>query len=86
MLEKRVDKLFLGKYVSIRDYVWRDAIKRGGLLITHKDKKMFIDAEDLQRLKPSGKFHQSKFTGKYQLVDIEWESQKDTRQQGLFDE
>ena len=85
MLEKRVDKLFLGKYVSIRDYVWRSAIARGGLIIAHKDKKMFIDAEDLKKLKPSGKFHQSKFSGKYQLVDIEWES-KDTRQQGLFDE
>tara|TARA_B100000424_G_C22795722_1_gene427110 strand:+ start:569 stop:826 length:258 start_codon:yes stop_codon:yes gene_type:complete len=85
MLEKRVDKLFLGKYVSIRDYVWRSAIAKGGLIIAHEDKKMFIDAEDLKKLKPSGKFHQSKFSGKYQLVDIEWES-KDTRQQGLFDE
>tara|TARA_B100001248_G_scaffold256553_1_gene237762 strand:- start:3322 stop:3579 length:258 start_codon:yes stop_codon:yes gene_type:complete len=85
MLEKRVDKLFLGKYVSIRDYVWRSAIAEGGLIIAHKDKKMFIDAADLKKLKPSGKFHQSKFSGKYQLVDIEWES-KDTRQQGLFDE
>tara|TARA_Y100001937_G_scaffold122641_1_gene184170 strand:- start:14986 stop:15246 length:261 start_codon:yes stop_codon:yes gene_type:complete len=86
MLEKKVDKLFLGKYVSIRDYIWHDAIARGGLIIAHKDKKMFIDAEDLKKLKPSGKFHQSKFKGKYQLVDIRWKSEKDTRQQGLFDE
>jgi muramidase (phage lysozyme) len=38
-----------------------------------------LDVDELQKLKPSGKVHQSKFKGTYQLVDILW-NKNDKRQ------
>jgi hypothetical protein len=74
-----VTKLWQGKFVSVRDYELADAIKKGGLLITHNENQMFLDVDELQKLKPSGKVHQSKFKGTYQLVDILW-NKNDKRQ------
>ena len=70
MLNKKVKKLWLGKFVSIRDYELKNAIRRGGLMISHGKDKMFLDVEKLSTLKPSGMPLQSKFGGTYQLVDI----------------
>ena len=80
MKTKKVTKLWQGKFVSVRDYELADAIKKGGLLITHDQNQMFLDVDELQKLKPSGKVHQSKFKGTYRLVDIAWDSNKDKRQ------
>tara|TARA_R100000388_G_C7237034_1_gene158522 strand:- start:106 stop:369 length:264 start_codon:yes stop_codon:yes gene_type:complete len=81
MKKKTVNKIWQGKYVSIRDYELKEAIKKGGLLITCQGKEMFIDVDELKFLKPTGHWHQSKFKGKYQLVDILWrETKKDERQ------
>lgn len=80
MKTKKVTKLWRGKFVSVRDYELREAIKKGGLLITHNENQMFLDVDELQKLKPSGKVHQSKFKGTYQLVDILWNGNQDKRQ------
>ena len=80
MKTKKVTKLWRGKFVSIRDYELREAIKKGGLLITHNENQMFLDVDELQKLKPTGKVHQSKFKGTYQLVDILWNANQDKRQ------
>ena len=37
MYTRVVTKLWLGKYVSIRDYEVTKAIKQGGLIIKHED-------------------------------------------------
>ena len=80
MKTKKVTKLWRGKFVSVRDYELREAIKKGGLLITHNENQMFLDVDELQKLKPTGKVHQSKFKGTYQLVDILWNANQDKRQ------
>ena len=80
MKKKKVDKLWQGRFVSIRDYELADAIKKGGLLITHNENQMFLDVDELKKLKPTGKVHQSKFKGAYQLVDIVWQNNQDKRQ------
>ena len=40
MKTKKVTKLWRGKFVSVRDYELADAIKKGGLLITHNQNQM----------------------------------------------
>lgn len=85
MKTKVVNKLWQGKYASIRDYEWKEAIKKGGLLLTCQGKEMFIDVEQLKTLKPSGHWHQSKFKGKYQLVDVLWIETKKDKRQGELD-
>ena len=86
MKMKKVTKLWQGKFVSVRDYELRDAIKRGGLLITHNQDEMFLNVDDLKKLKPTGKVHQSKFKGTYQLVDIPWNRNHDERQGDLLND
>ena len=86
MLNKKVKKLWLGKFVSIRDYELKNAIRRGGLMISHGKDKMFLDVEKLSTLKPSGMPLQSKFGGTYQLVDITFKPLTEDLNQGrLFD-
>lgn len=79
---KKVKKLWQGKYVSIRDYEIKDGISKGGIEIKHNDQVMFLSPDQLTTLKPSGKVHQSKFTGTYQLVDITWTPLKNDPRQG----
>ena len=67
---KKVKKLWQGKYVSVRDYEVAKAIRQGGMRIKHGDDMMQLDVSQLEQLKPTGRFHQSKFNGEYQLVDI----------------
>jgi len=86
MKMKKVTKLWQGKFVSVRDYELKDAIKKGGLLITHNEDEMFLNVDDLKKLKPTGKVHQSKFKGTYQLVDIAWNSNHDERQGDLLND
>lgn len=70
MVIKKVKKLWQGKYVSVRDYEVAKAIRQGGMRIKHGDDMMQLDVSQLEQLKPTGRFHQSKFNGQYQLVDI----------------
>ena len=70
MYTRVVTKLWLGKYVSIRDYEVTKAISKGGLIIEHDNKKMFLDVDELKSLKPNPKPIQSKFKGTYKLVNI----------------
>ena len=70
MYTRVVTKLWLGKYVSIRDYEVTKAIKQGGLIIKHNDEQMVLNPSELSSLKPSPKPIQSKFKGTYKLVNI----------------
>ena len=70
MYTRVVTKLWLGKYVSIRDYEVTKAIKQGGLIIKHNDEQMVLNPSELASLKPSPKPIQSKFKGTYKLVNI----------------
>ena len=70
MLEKKVTKLWQGRYTSVRDYEIKSAIKKGGMVIFYNDKQMIINPDELKNLKPTSKVFQSKFRGAYRLVDI----------------
>jgi hypothetical protein len=86
MKRKQVKKLWMGKFVSVRDYELTDAIEKGGLLIEHDGEQMKMSVEDIKKIKPSGKFHKAKFSGKiqsYQLCDITWKP-SDTNQIEMF--
>ena len=72
MIKKLVTKLWQGKYVSVRDYDLKRAIQKGGLQIEHDGKYMTLSVEECCRLKPHGKHIQSKYKGRYHLVDIEY--------------
>ena len=84
MKTKDVTKLWQGKYVSVRDYEVREAIRKGGLEINHAGKRMVVSPEELKRLTPNSKIIQSKFKGTYKLVDIYFDPlTDDPRQQKL---
>jgi hypothetical protein len=70
MKEKKVTKLWQGKYVSVRDYEVRDAIKKGGLRIMHDNQVMDVMPDELKLLTPTSKVFQSKYKGTYRLIDI----------------
>ena len=50
MKNKKVTKLWRGKYVSVRDYEVQQAINQGGLRVTHNDKIMELKPEELETL------------------------------------
>ena len=82
MLKKLVTKLWQGKYVSVRDYDLKRAIEKGGLQIEHEGKFMILTVEQCCHLKPKGRYIQSKFKGKYQLVDVEFKPTTENPNQG----
>ena len=84
MITKTVTKLWQGKFVSIRDYELKAAQDGGGMIIKYGSQFMHFTPEQLQAIKPKGKFLQSKFSGKSQLADITWEpATHDPRQRTL---
>jgi response regulator RpfG family c-di-GMP phosphodiesterase len=86
MKHKIVTKLWLGKYVSVRDYELKAAIQEGGMIIEYLSEKMHLSVDDIKHIKPSGKFHEAKFVGNiksYQLADITWKP-NDSEQKELF--
>ncbi len=86
MKTKPVKKLWQGKYVSVRDYEIRSAIRQGGLKIIHKGKSMELNTDELSHLKPSGQPIQSQFKGTYQLVNITWKPlTEDINQRNLYE-
>ena len=83
--EKKVTKLWQGKYTSVRDYEIDKAIRKGGLVIYYKDKHMNISVDELKRLKPTGKLIQSNYKGSYRLVDVLFKPEtENTKQVKLF--
>jgi len=83
MLKKKVNKLWLGKFVSIRDYELANAIRSGGLELQHDGRVMRLSVEQLTGIAPSGAFHKSKFGGDdYQLADITFKPLTDNPNQG----
>ena len=84
MMKKLVTKLWLGKFVSVRDYEIAKAIKLGGLVIKHNDDQMVLNANELSALKPKPKPIQSKFKGTYKLVDITFKPITSDPNQGDF--
>jgi len=84
MMKKIVTKLWLGKFVSVRDYEVKKAIKQGGLVIKHNDDQMILNVDELSDLKPNPKPIQSKFTGTYKLVDITFKPMTIDPRQGDF--
>ena len=82
MLVKKVNKLWQGKYTSVRDYEVTNAIKKGGLVILHNEQQMILNVDELKTLKPSTKNFQSKFKGSYKLVDITFNPNTTDHRQG----
>ena len=77
MLTKTVNKLWQGKYLSIRTYEAEDAIKLGGLRLFYLDKEMVLYPKEIEALKPTGNIIKSKTGGKnYQLIDIKFDPNK----------
>ena len=50
MKKKDVKKLWQGKYVSVRDYEVKEAIRKGGLEINHEGAVMQIFPDELMEL------------------------------------
>jgi hypothetical protein len=74
MLTKTVNKLWQGKYLSIRTYEAEKAIKSGGMKLCYLNKKMFLTPKEIENLKPTGNIIRSKTGGKdYQLIDIKFD-------------
>ena len=85
MKTKQVNKLWKGRFVSVRDYEVQAAIKKGGLRLFHNEQIMELSVDELKTLKPTGQNHQSKFGGSYQLIDITWKPlTHDPRQESLI--
>tara|TARA_R100000781_G_C4036290_1_gene112376 strand:- start:87 stop:344 length:258 start_codon:yes stop_codon:yes gene_type:complete len=81
MFEKKVTKLWQGKYTSIRDYDIKRAVKKGGLIIIHNNQQMILNINELKDLKPNPKIFQSKYKGSYQLIDITFKPNNENNQQ-----
>ena len=75
-MKKKVTKLWKGQFVSVRDYELTKAIEKGGLEIEHNGKVMRLTPEQLRDIKPTGEYHESKFSGKYRLADIRWKPEE----------
>jgi response regulator RpfG family c-di-GMP phosphodiesterase len=69
MKHKIVTKLWLGKYVSVRDYELKAAIQEGGMIIEYLSEKMHLSVDDIKHIKPSGKFHEAKFVGNIKAIN-----------------
>ena len=81
----RVKKLWLGKFVSLRDNWIKDGIRKGGLNIFYLEKSMYLNVNQLESVllsKPSQTIS-SHYKGKYLLYDVEF-GKKDGRQNELF--
>tara|TARA_R100000656_G_scaffold87923_1_gene63855 strand:+ start:507 stop:773 length:267 start_codon:yes stop_codon:yes gene_type:complete len=79
MIKVQVDKIWLGK-VSIRDYVYRKALrKKDSLGITHGKEFMIIPYNQLKKAREyTDQNFQSKFNNKtYRLVDFNWKPYKE---------
>ncbi len=70
---KEVKKLWQGKYVSLRDYEVYKCQKLGqDMIVKYNGKTMTIPNQDLDKGIVNNKPIQSKFKGKYFLIDYTW--------------
>ena len=88
MLKEKVNKYYNG-FLSVRDYVCKKAIKKGGLQIIHKNKiALEITPEQLQNALETNRnvICKSKFPPykEYSLVDFRYKKEKETGQQTLL--
>ena len=92
MLDKKVKKLWQGRFVSIRDYELQKGIDRGGLVIKHNNQTMILGQKELLDIKsniPSNSPSIKSKTGgqNYRLVDIPWRPvETNLNQKELFNE
>ena len=92
MLDKKVTKLWQGRFVSIRDYELQRGIDRGGLVIKHNDQRMVLGLTELREIQNNIPFNnppiKSKTGGRnYRLVDILWRPvEANENQKELFNE
>ena len=87
MIRVTVTKLYKDRFVSVRDYQIKKAIIQGGMIISHKGNDMFLDPDKLKNLPEGSTEVQSKFKGKYKLVDIVFKADCDNfNQKELFAE
>lgn len=74
MISVKVDKLWKGKYVSIRDYIVKDAKKtRQALKIRHRGQIMTVPYSELDKGIKNPDIFKSKINGHwYKLIDYEF--------------
>ena len=85
MKEKKVTKLWQGKFVSLRDNWIKAGIREGGLKIFYLEKSMHLNVNQLESVllsKPSQTIS-SQYKGKYLLYDVEF-GKNDVSQSELF--
>ncbi len=78
-----VKKIFAGKDVSVRDYIWEEAKKfKASLVIHHGKEKMTVPYLDLlDPKKMTVNTFKSKFGGKsYSLLDFIWKPDEDKQE------
>jgi len=86
----KVKKLFLNKYVSVRDYLVEEAMGNGeDLKIVFYDQTMTIKHKNLSQGRKDPKQNASKFNDRvYYLIDFIWKADKSkpkhTEQEVLF--
>jgi len=70
----KVDKLYKGQYVSVRDYIVKEHIKkRQALRIKHSNKIMTIPFSKLKDGITNKELFKSKYSGTYyRLIDYLW--------------
>lgn len=77
MITKKATKLYLGKYISLKDYDVQEAKDRvQDILVLHDKEQMLIKFEDLDKGIKDTKHH-SKYTNKtYFLINFLWKPDK----------
>ena len=84
MLTLHKNKLWKGKFVSIRDYELEAGKNAGGIIISHNGQTMTLRPAILDTLTPIGEVFKSKTGGRdYQLIDIKF-APNDPRQDLLL--
>lgn len=83
-MRTKVEKLYLNKYVSVRDYIVKEALQKGeNLIIYFNDGYMVVKHKDLSKGRTDPQQNFSKFDKKpYHLVDFLWKPQEDLTVEG----
>ena len=84
IVRKKVEKLYHGYLVSIRDYEAQRGIDNGGIVIVHKEQIMHLSPEQIKNADWEKKVQKSKFGKPYRLVNIRWNPNQNDKQESLF--
>lgn len=82
MLKRKKNKLWQGKYISIRSTEIPLAIKKGGMEIQYGNEVMILDTDFLKQLKvdPESRIFKSIYDNTtYKLVDVVWNPNDEQR-------